>query len=422
MKRSLELEVGFDGRLAWKDGTLDLSPSVEEALHGLPPLTLVHVEGLYERPDARTRILHVRKAPGVVATPVDRALKSFKEGPMLEHLLPALVEDGTALLPALHACLALHREQVPEARTCLARALDAKLTPKCAEPLSFVWEALSRRAALPVLTPSQRRALVGFVWSTMHSSYWAWRFWAVDMVCGAARFLPAGAERRFPLHFGGPRVEPALEVVGAWLDARFRKLAEDNERWKMDELSTLPPPELEAWIREAAERDRRIEDGAYRELLRRQPADSEDSPPDSVEVDEPLERDTLLYQWAVFRRDWSRPFAHLTAPTDLVRLYHQRRSAKAAKAYALALDAAVLLSRLAPELVPQLKRVLFEAPRWESGLALLALDCPEVFVLLRAPEGAFGPWELFRGRGADILARAPERDREAVARALEGAS
>ncbi len=412
------MEVGFDGRLTWTEGTLDLSPAVEEALRALPPLTLVRIEGPYERPDAQTRILHVKKAPVPLATPLERVLKAFKDGPLLAHLLPALPEDDTALLPALRACLAIHEERLAEARACLLQALDAKLTPKSAGPLAFAWQALSQRAALPALTSPQRRVLVGFVWSTLHGADWPWEFWVVDVVCQVALHLPAGAERKRPLHFGGPRVEPTLDVMYPWLEARFRKVAEEGERWKFDELLQLSPSELERWLTEATARDRRIEDEAYREMLRRWPADSEDSPPDSAEVDEPLERDTLLFKWAEFRRDWGRPLRYNSAPFTLLRTYQSRRSAKAAKAYALALDAAVLLSGLAPRLVPQLKRVLLEAPRLESGLALLQLEGPDAFVLLLAPEGAFGTWELVQGSATDILARTPERDREAVERAL----
>ena len=448
-RRSLEFEVGFDGTVSWPEGRLELSASVIEELRKVPPLTTVLLEGPYERVDARTRVLKVARGVKLIRSPLERALEALaaqehlewrQQAPaaqfrpegrqqlkpedrlqkqlseVLRHLLPAIPEDGTSIAASLRAALAAHEARHDDAARELCAALDLQPSLKSSGPLAFAW----KRTPRPALSPAQRTALTKLIWDTRTNfHHWPWASFAHEAVCAAVNFLPPKVTRPHPFHFGGPRPRPAKAVVEQWVITKFLELGTAEERAELLRVAALLPDQLAHFVRAADARDDRLEADAYAAMVARLPADSEDSPPDSSGSTHDQERDTLVYQLARFRTDWWNPAIVESGPFLLPRLSAARRGPKDALAFVLALDAVLILSELQPTAVPRFRRVIFEAPRWDAGLAIVALE-EGSFAALLAREGAFGQWSFFEGTAHAVLERIPEAHRAAAALALGG--
>jgi hypothetical protein len=422
---SFEFEVNAQGTVEKAGYTLELSAKTQDALAKLPPLTLVRLEGEYHRPSREVRHFRCGKVPQVLALPRDRALASLRHPADLSRFIAHLPAAESATICALRAVDALTRDAASEAVTFLKRCIDLLPERDVDAPLGLAWQKLVERGEKHAqhLTAEQRARLTRHVWACIQRLGWSfeWGFWADPLVCSTMRELKDDRPR-VPWHFGGPRVTPDDEALWRWFEARVDKIADAAEVQQIERLRALSKAELDEWVKDVERREEQQESDAYNtaveEWIAKNP-DSEDSPPDDLGSGT-VERttDELPFRWAA-----ARVCGHLWRLSDgLVELFTERRTSKTARAFALLLDAAVILSGTRPDLVPRARRVVYGGGDATQGFGVVLLQDPEAYAVLSAPEGAFGAWNITETDAAGVIASAPEPQRARVEQALSPAA
>ncbi len=403
MKRSVELEVDDLGQVTWPEGRLELSPKVAAAITALPAQTLIRLEGEYARPNAATKILTIGKLPVTIARPVERALRARPDE--LARFRDAIERDRSGVGRALCGVLAVRERRLDDARTYVREALQAGVPAAASAPFAAAWAA-----AQPVeLARELEDALLATIWQDIH----AWPAWIDPVVADAHAAVVPRDRVRPPWHFGGPRVAHDQGLVVGWLLAQVERIATPVEGVGTRELRAMTDAQRRAWLRGSEARDESAHAAAYRAAVRRHPADSQDSPPDDVDPG-PLERDQPLLAWLRFLAG-NPPGDARGLATDLVRALRVLEP-RAARAVALALDAVVILSALAPELARDVEQVVLVRSAMRDGFAIVRV-AEDRIAMIRAPRGAFGDWQLIAGKTA-ALAAVPELFARAAAAAV----
>ena len=201
-----------------------------------------------------------------------------------------------------------------------------------------------------------------------------------------------------------------------WLNGQVRRLATPGERAEVERVLALPTEELEAYLAHVEAHDEAVENEAYQAVIDAHPADSEDSPPDSADVDEEALLARTLGAIAAALELGRREGA--PRPGPLVRLIVKREGAHAARRFAVEYDAAALLSGLAPALVGSLTAVVSSRGAARGGHALCELTGDDAWVLLLAPDGALGAWEVHPGDARAVLSCVPTPDFPDAAKAV----
>ena len=392
MKRTVELEVDARGEVAWPEGSLEMAPNVIAAIAALPPRTLVRLEGTYERPSAHVRILTVTRKPIAITPALDRALQVRRDE--LAQFRDVIARDPGVTARVLCAELAAHEGRRADAHAHVREALAFGIPDELTRRLSRVWFAVA-----PVeLARELEDALLATLWT------WPleWRGWA-DPVTTAAHNFVSSRDRVVPWNVGGPRVEPDRRLVTAWLLDRIERIATPVDGIGLRELRAMTDPERRAWHAASEARDEAALADERRAGERRAGRrDDEDSVDDALEPG-PRERNEPLLAWLRFHlHDGAGGDATVDLAADLVRATGALAGSVAARDVALAIDAAVLLSVLAPELVHDLERVVFVRAAMRGGFAIVR--CTGELVLIRAPSGAFGHYELVRSKAAVVAA------------------
>jgi hypothetical protein len=398
VKRQVELEVDARGEVTWPEGMLELAPNVAEAIAALPAKTLVRLEGTYERPSAAVKILTVTRKPLAITRPLERATQVRRDE--LAQFRDVIARDAGVTARVLAAELAVHEARLDDARTHVREALALGIPDAITERLARVWPAVA-----PVeLAPELQDALLTTVWT------WpvVWRGWS-DPITEAAHLFVASRDRVVPRNVGGPRVEPDRRLVAAWLLDQIERIATPVDGIGPRELRAMTDAERRAWRAASEARDEAAEDAASGAGV---PVHDDDSGDEDLDPG-PLERDEPLLAWLGFHThdDYGDAVSELAG--SLVRATEKRSGLLAARDIAVAIDTAVLLSVLAPELVREFERVVFVRAAMRGGFAIAR--CGGTLVLIRAPHGAFGDYELVRG---DVLAAVPAALARVVTEAL----
>jgi len=404
VKRTVELEVDARGEVNWREGSLELAPNVAAAIRELPPRTLVKLEGTYERPTADVKILTVTRKPLAITPALDRAIEARRDD--LAHFRDVIAGDPSVTARVLCAELAAHEGRRADAHVHVREALALGIPDALTQRLAHVWHAVA-----PVeLAPELQDALFATVWM------WTlvWNGWA-DPITTAAQGYIAPRDQVVPWNVGGPRVEPDRQLVAAWLLDRIERIATPIDDVGTRELRAMTDAERLAWRTASEARDEAAEASADRDADRRFRVHDDDSGDEDIDPG-PLERDEPLLAWLRFHTHDGYGDAVSDLAGDLRRATERIAGTIAARDAALATDAAVLLSVLAPELVHDLERVVLVRAAMRGGFAVVR--CAGELVLIRAPNGAFGTYELVRGDAAVLAAASPHE--AAVTEALVG--
>lgn len=400
MKRKVAVVVDEARQLLWDEGgTIVLSDSVRPAYQALQPGMLVEVEGEYERPSRHVKLLHVHQPPTVVATARERVVRGWRDKELLRRVLP-FIEEVDSVVACLRAVLAVHDGNLAEAEKLLVQTLSTRLDDEASEPLAFVFETLGK----PSLGETQHANWLHHVWQTSWATFsWPWKNLVHPVVLGANTFLPDDAIVEYPWHFGGPRIEPHRSELTLWLERHFDELAHPEERIELAELRSLDQAGLRDWLQRQERRDDQSRDDAYQRVLAAHPDDSEDSPPDDA-GDVFQERDQIPATWARHRLDMAEGEPRWDVGGDLVRIHRQRTDHSRARSFVVNLDAAALLSAIAPEQVHRFRQVRYVDARLDEARVVASLDGGQ-WLLLMAAEGQ---WTVFAGTLTDLCNRLPE--------------
>ncbi|MEQ9077568.1 MAG: hypothetical protein RLP09_27140 [Sandaracinaceae bacterium] len=443
-----ETPVGEDRAVRWEEGTL-LWPApgqgcrcLDVAREGFPPLTLLTLVGRYERPSRHEKRLHLAHVR-VFRTPRDRASEALRRWEHarrfaldaasvreeLERYLRAIVDDLGPEATALRGRVALAEGRLDEVEVAARRLLGVHdLKHEEEEALASMFRALVDAGRDPTPTAEARDALVRRIWQAFeHSSgpqtelHHAWSFWIPALSWETHRTLRERVPH--PWFFGGPALEPDYDALAPFVHARFEALADEAERAQLARIRAMDDAGRRAWLAGAQDRDDRRRGRAYDDMVQRWDGgrDGLDSPPDDVDVTWDEEIRSLPAQLCAFelgRREGEDLLVSSPARVGahLAERYRERRPA-ARRSFVLALDAAAVLSRLAPELAGEVVEVVFASVETTRSRVLVRLR--EGSLALVAPEGPFGAWEVERGDEASLVAGFEPSDRPLVAMALK---
>lgn len=387
-QRRIDIVVGPDGKVVWHEGSFDFTPHVAPSdFAGFPPHTLVEVTGEYRRIDARSRVLRVSSPPVVIATPVQRALKGYRDAELVATLADVIAEspEGCAVL----AYQAHAQGNATLAREHLYAALRGRVTSdEAARVIGPMW-----RHAGPIDDPLVQQRLVEMVWVDSFRPFW---FQWIDPFAH-----DISADHVQPRHFGGPRAAADYGVLAHWVDAQFLALATPGERLEIDALRAKTSEVRRARVSQAEDNDELAEEEANKRAIEHHEkyGDPMDSPPDSNgRSPEDDEAASLVIRWASFIDDEDIA-RHGRSLRELAR---SRKGIEGERAMALAGDAAVLLSGLAPHLVLEIDEVVVVDATTSRGRAIVRLLGSDRFVRLDAPNGYFGAWSLRVGTWAEV--------------------
>ena len=402
MKRQVELEVDARGEVSWPEGMLELAPNVAEAIAQLPAKSIVRLEGTYERPSAAVKILTVTRKPLAVTSPIERAAQARSDE--LAQFRDLLARDPGVTARVLCAELAVHEARLDDARAHVREALALGIPDEVTRRLSHAWFAVA-----PVeLARDQQDALLANVWTWPME----WRGWS-DPITTAAYVYASPSEGVVPWNVGGRRIEPERQLVAAWLLDQLERIVTPVDGVGLRELRAMTDADRRAWLAASEARDQAAEDAAARMS---RPVHDDDSGDENLDPGE-READEPLLAWLRFHTHDGHDDAVSSLASDLHHITKRKAGSGAARDIAIAIDAAVLLSVLAPELVRDFERVSFVRAAMRGGFAIAR--CGRELALIRAPHGAFGDYEIVRG---DVLAAVPPALARAVTEALSQSS
>lgn len=412
--RTVWITIGADGQLTWPEGELVVPKSFVGKVDGYPEGTVVEVHGSYERVDAHTKRLEVRRV-SVAETPVERADALWRrvsfgndpearpEWPEFVDALHALRGEGSPaaiMLCAWRDCVTGDPE---EGMRMFGEALTLD-TRRYEHLVRALWK-LVPDGTLAQWSPRQREELVRAVWRSLPG--WDW-------VHPIVKSLWVPPER--PLHFGGPKPDADEALLRAWIAGLAREIATPDESMQIKRIEKLSSAQRRALVARLRSEDESRYDDAYSDMVDEWSADPKndmDSPPDDVAITWTEEARRLPARWCgLMSESTSWDDSLEAASVWLVGFWRDRRDD--ADELIQRIDAACILSALQPTLVARLERVVFVHATLLEGHALALLRDGRACVL-EAAEGAFGPWQMRVGELDAMIDSLPDADLARIA-------